>query len=95
LDLSFPLYPQQTKVKPRPNPIQAEVNKTMVKLALQEPVHKIGIILQQVLILLYSAALEEVAMLAKIDLYNGFWWMLVAKNQQVLFAYIMLDPPGH
>jgi hypothetical protein len=85
LDLSFPVYPQQTKVKPRPNPIQAGVNdETMVKLAPQEPVRKIGIILQQVLTLQCSAALDEVVMLAKIGLSDGLWWMFVTKNQQVL-----------
>ena len=95
LDLSFPVYPQRTKANPRPDPIQAGVNETTVKLAPQEPVREIGNVLRRVLTLLDSAALDEVVMLAKIDLSDGFWRMLVEQDQQVNFAYVMPDPPGH
>jgi hypothetical protein len=95
LDLSFPVYPPQTKANPRPDPIQAGVNDTTVQLAPQEPVHEIGNVLRQVLTLLDSAALDEVVMLAKIDLSDGFWRMLVEEDQQLNFAYVMPDPSGH
>jgi hypothetical protein len=34
-------------------------------------------------------------MLAKIDLSDGFWRMLIEEMQQYNFAYIMPDPEGH
>jgi hypothetical protein len=34
-------------------------------------------------------------MLAKIDLSDGFWRMLVQEDQKWNFAYVMPDPPGH
>jgi hypothetical protein len=94
LDLSFPVYPERTKTNPRPDPIQAGVNETTIQLASQEPVRAIGNVLRRVLTLLDSAALDEVIMLAKIDLSDGFWRMLVEEDQQFNFAYVMPDPPG-
>jgi hypothetical protein len=94
LDLSFPVYPQRTKANPRPDPMQAGVNGTTVKLAPQEPVREIGNVLRRVLTLLDSADMDEVVMLAKIDLSDGFWRMLVEEDQQYNFAYVMPDPEG-
>jgi hypothetical protein len=41
-----------------------------------------------------SVELDEVVMLSKIDLSDGFWWMLVDKAEQLNCAYVMPDPPG-
>jgi hypothetical protein len=94
LDLSFPVYPKRTKDNPRPDPIQAGVNDTTVKLAPQEPVREIGNVFRRVITLLDSVELDEVVMLSKIDLSDGFWRMLVQEAEQLNFAYVMPDPPG-
>jgi hypothetical protein len=91
LDLSFPVYPEDKKHK---EPIQAGVNETTAKLAPQGPVRKIGQVFRRLLNLISEAEAGEVVMLAKIDLSDGFWRMLVAEDQQWNFAYVMPDPPG-
>jgi hypothetical protein len=94
LDLSFPVYPERTKACPRPDPVQQGVNKTTVKLAPQAPVQEIGNVFRRVVTLMDSAALDEVVMMTKIDLSDGFWRMLVEDGEQLNFAYVMPDPPG-
>jgi hypothetical protein len=94
LDLSFPVYPKRTQSNPRPEPIQAGVNATTAKLAPQEPVREIGNVFRRVITLLDSVDLDEVVMLSKIDLSDGFWRMLVQEDEQLNFAYVMPDPPG-
>lgn len=47
------------------------------------------------LTLLDSAALDEIVMLSKIDLSDGFLLMLVEEAQQYNFTYIMPNPEGH
>jgi hypothetical protein len=94
LDLSFPVYPERTKANPRPDPIQKGVNETTVKLAPQDPVKEIGNVFRRVVTLLDSAALDDVVMLTKIDLSDGFWRMLVRELDMYNFAYVMPDPPG-
>jgi hypothetical protein len=71
------VYPQRTTANPCPDPIQTGINDTMIKLPPQEPVREIGNVLRRVLTLLDSAALDEVVMLAKIDLSDRFWRILV------------------
>jgi hypothetical protein len=44
--------------------------------------------------LIDEAEAGEVVMLAKIDLSDGFWRMLVQEDQQWNFAYVMPDPAG-
>ena len=94
LDLSFPVYPERTKGNPRPDPIQPGVNKTTIKLAPQEPVREIGNVFRRVVTLMDSAALDEVVMMSKIDLSDGFWRMLVQEDDMWNFAYVMPDAPG-
>jgi hypothetical protein len=92
LDLSFPVYPQDKKDR---QPLQAGVNETTTKLAPQEPVQEIGQVFRRLLDLINGAEAGEVVMLAKIDLSDGFWRMIVQEDQQWNFAYVMPDPPGH
>jgi hypothetical protein len=94
LDLSFPVYPVTTNSRKQQAPIQAGVNETTVRLAPEGPVKEIGNVFRRVLALLDAAALDEVVMLAKIDLSDGFWRMIVQEDQQCNFAYVMPDPPG-
>jgi hypothetical protein len=76
-------------------PLQASVNETTNKLAPSGPVEEIGNVFRRLLSLLDSAETDEVVMLSKIDLSDGFWRMLVAEDQKWNFAYVMPDPPGH
>jgi hypothetical protein len=92
LDLSFPVYPQDKKNR---EPLQAGVNETTAKLAPEGPVREIGQVFRRLLTLINEAEAGEVVMLAKIDLSDGFWRMLVQEDQQWNFAYVMPDPPGH
>jgi hypothetical protein len=45
--------------------------------------------------LLDDAEADEVVMLSKIDLSDGFWRMLVASDKVWNFCYVLPDPPGH
>jgi hypothetical protein len=58
-------------------------------------VEEIGNVFRRLLSLIDSAAADEVVMLSKIDLSDGFWRMLVEEEQKWNFAYVMPDPPGH
>ncbi len=86
------MYPHDKRNR---QPIQAGVNETTAKLAPQEPVQEIGQVFRRLLDLIDGAEAGEVVMLAKIDLSDGFWRMLVQEDQQWNFAYVMPDPPGH
>jgi hypothetical protein len=37
---------------------------------------------------------DEIVMLSKIDLSDGFWRMLIEDNAEWNFAYVMPYPPG-
>jgi hypothetical protein len=76
-------------------PVQASVNETTAKLAPTGPVKEIGNVFRRLLSLMDSAENDEVVMLSKIDLSDGFWRMLVDEEQTWNFAYVMPDPPGH
>jgi hypothetical protein len=43
--------------------------------------------------LINKAEAGKVVMLTKIDLFHGFWRMLVQEDQQWNFAYVMPDLP--
>jgi hypothetical protein len=96
LDLSFPVYPEKsTGAKGRRmDPIQTSVNETTTKLAPSGPVEEIGNVFRRLMSLLDSAENDEVVMLSKIDLSDGFWRMLVEEEHKWNFAYVMPDPPG-
>jgi hypothetical protein len=76
-------------------PVQDSVNDTTTKLAPTGPVEEIGNVFRRLLSLMDSAENDEVVMLSKIDLSDGFWRMLVKQEQTWNFAYVMPDPPGH
>jgi hypothetical protein len=95
LDLSFPVYPERTRANSRPQPLQQGVNNTTTRLAPDAPVREIGNVFRRVLSLLNGSEANEVVMLSKIDLSDGFWRMLVQKTSIWNFAHVMPDPPGH
>jgi hypothetical protein len=95
LDLSFLVYPERTRANSRPQPLQQGVKDTTTRLAPDAPVREIGNVFRRVLSLLNDSEADEVVTLSKIDLSDGFWWMLVQKTSIWNFAYVMPDPPGH
>ena len=95
LDLSFPVYPERTRATCHPEPMQQGVNSTTERLAPDQPVKEIGNVFRRVLCLMNDAEADEVVMLSKIDLLDGFWRMLVDSKEVWNFCYVMPDPPGH
>jgi hypothetical protein len=95
LDLSFPVYRGVSRRGGNDPPIQASVNDTTERLAPDHPVREIGNAFRLVLHLIDSAEADEVVMLSKIDLSDGFWRMIVEDDAEWNFAYVMPDPPGH
>jgi hypothetical protein len=73
-------------------PLPIRQPNTTVKLAPQEPVREIGNVFWRVITLMDSVKLDEVVMLSKIVLSDGFWRMLVEETEQLNFAYVMPDP---
>jgi hypothetical protein len=65
-----------------------------VPLAPDGPVKEIGNVFRRVLCLLDDAEADEIVMLSKIDLSDGFWRMIVEADQVWNFCYVMPDPPG-
>jgi hypothetical protein len=94
LDLSFPVYPERTQANPRPEPVQQGVDATTERLAPDKPVKEIGNAFRRILNLLFEAESDEIVMLSKIDLSDGFWRMLVEALGAWNFCYVMPDPPG-
>jgi hypothetical protein len=90
LDLSFPVYPVGSKGCNKPEPIQVSVNETTKRLAPEAPVKEIGNVFRRLL----HFDLDEIVMLSKIDLSDGFWRMLVENDAKWNFAYVMPNPPG-
>jgi hypothetical protein len=58
-------------------PIQASINEMTAKLAPDGPMQETGQVFCSLLSLINKAEADKVVMLAKIDLSNGFWCMLV------------------
>jgi hypothetical protein len=77
LDLSFPVYPVRSKGHIKPESIQASVNETTEHLAPEAPVKEIGNVFRGLLHFIDSVDPDEIMMLSKIDLSDGFWRMLV------------------
>jgi hypothetical protein len=58
-------------------------------------VKEIGNVFRRVLCLMDDAETDEIVMLSKIDLSDGFWRMIVAEEEVWNFCYVLPDPPGH
>jgi hypothetical protein len=93
-ELFFPVYPVRSKGRTKPEPIQASCNETTKRLALEAPVKEIGHVFPRLLHFIDSVNPDEIVMLLKIDLSDGFWRMLVKDDAKWNFAYVMPDPPG-
>jgi hypothetical protein len=64
------------------------------RLAPEAPVKEIGNVFWRLLHFLNSVDPDEIVMLSKIDLSDGFWRMLVEDEAKWNFAYVLPNPPG-
>jgi hypothetical protein len=97
LDLSFfPVHrPPQKGAKRRMGElIQDSINDTTSKLAPTAPVHEIGKVLPRLFHFMASTPADQEIRLAKVDLSDGFWRLLVDPKQKWNFCYVMPDPAG-
>ncbi|KAI2500877.1 hypothetical protein MHU86_13597 [Fragilaria crotonensis] len=92
LDLSFPVhwYPSdRPKKRIRQTDgrlVQPAVNSTTTSLSPQQPVKELGQVFSRLLDFLAAVPLQEIIHLAKIDLSDGFWRMLVDADDKWHFA---------
>jgi hypothetical protein len=84
LDLSF-------QVK---NTQQASVNETTAKDASTEPVGELGNVVLRLFYFMAAVPSDEIIMFSKIDLWDGFWRMIVQDGAEWNFAYALPDLPG-
>jgi hypothetical protein len=93
LDLSFPVRrPPRKGTKRRMGElIQDSINDTTRKLAPTAPVHEIGKVLPRLFHFMASTPADQEIRLAKVDLSDGFWRLLVNPKQKWNFCYVMPD----
>jgi hypothetical protein len=92
--LSFPVYVSNPG-KPRNNAVlQEAVNMTTEQLAPKAAVKEIGKVLQALFEFMASTPANKAILFSKIDLSDGFWRMIVDREQRWNFCYVMPDPPG-
>jgi hypothetical protein len=79
LKLFFPVrQPKEAGRHQKMGPTMAPlVNETTVKLSPQVAVKEIGQVLNRVLHFMASTPANHDIMISKVDLSNGFWWMIV------------------
>jgi hypothetical protein len=99
LDLSFPVRRPPAKQvgskRRRMGEVVAEsVNDTTTKLAPQGPVQSLGQVLPRLFHFMASTPEDQEIRLAKVDLSDGFWRLIVNPEQKYNFCYVMPDPPG-
>jgi hypothetical protein len=94
LDVSFPVQVNNPG-KPRNNAVlQEAVNMTTEQLAPKAAVREISKALQALFDFMASTPSNKAILFSKIDLSDGFWPMLVDRDQRWNFCYVMPDPPG-
>ena len=100
LDLSFPVHKFPT-TRPRKRVrqtdgllIQPAVNATTTSMSPAPPVKELGRVLLRLFDFLASVPPHEIVHLAKIDLSDGFWRMLVEEEDKWNFAYVLPGAPN-
>ena len=95
LDLSFPVRrPPMKGQKPcMGEVIQDSVNATTHRLAPTEPVKEIGNVLPLLFHFMASTPEDQEIPLSKVDLFNGFWRLLVEPAQKWNACSVIPDPP--
>jgi len=104
LDLSFAVRRQQVRGRKRQqrmarqhtktDDLQASVNDTTVRQAPEGPVKELGNVLPRMFDFMATVPAEEHIHFSKLDLADGYWWMVVKEGQQWNFAYVMPTAPG-
>ena len=89
---SFPFYSGRSKKGA--DPIQESVNETTERLAPDAPVKKNVNVFRRLLHFINLVGTEDIFILAKINLLDGLWRILVEEYGKWDFAYMMPDPPG-
>ena len=95
LDLSFPSEAAQPASKQGrqnwavPPPLAPSVNSTTIQQLPDYQVKEFGRVLPQLLIFLYCIPCKEAIMFAKINLFDGFWHMLVRQSDKWNFANVL------
>ena len=74
--------------------MQEAVNDTTIKRSPEIPVRELGNVFLRLLDFLSKVPADEVIMLSKIDLSDGFWRMIVNEESKWNFAYVLPDLPG-
>jgi hypothetical protein len=74
--------------------LQASVNDTTVRLAPEGPVKELGNVLPCILDFMASIPAKEHIHFSKMDLADGYWWMVVEPDARWNFAYVMPSAPG-
>ena len=83
-----------SEVKRGSKPIQDNTNEATERLAPDSLLKEICNVFHRILNFIDSVGEGEVIMLAKIDLSDGFWRMIMEKEDKWNFAYVMPDRPG-
>jgi hypothetical protein len=94
LDLSFPVYVSKPGSRRKGEVIQEAVNMTTEELAPKAAVKEIGKVLQALFEFMSNTPANKAILFSKIDLSDGFWRMIVDRDQRWNFCYVMPDPPG-
>jgi hypothetical protein len=92
LDLSFGV--RRSSGPTKGEVFQPSVNATTKKLSPDAPIQELGKVLPRIIDFMATAPMGETIMFSKIDLSDGFWRMIVNKQDCWNFAYVMPDPPG-
>jgi hypothetical protein len=74
--------------------MQESGNDTTTRLSPIEPIKELGKVLPWLLDFMATTPEGETAQFSKIDLSDGFWQMIVNKQDCWNFCYVMPDPPG-
>jgi hypothetical protein len=74
--------------------IQASVNDTTTRLAPDVPVKELGNVLPRLLDFMATVPAEEHIHFSKLDLADGYWRMIVTREERWNFSYVMPARPG-
>ena len=91
LDLSFPVYQEVDGVM---TIIQSSVNDTTEIKAPSIPVKEIGRVLHRLLYFMKMTRAGKWILFSKLDISDGFWRLVVRKEDSFNFAFVLPQLPG-
>jgi hypothetical protein len=74
--------------------LRSSVNESTTPLAPSTPVKLIGHVLEELFEFMATAPSDTDILLGKVDLSDGFWWMIVRPSQRYNFCYVLPQPKG-